>query len=178
MTNNPAKEYLRSIRKIVLEEKSLLAEYERLVHQIGQIRSVSLVDPGRMEDAAAGYESDARIGRARKRSHRHTDPTGDLASALADRLASLEAVFVKCTALRKEAEGIIECLPPDQRTIVREYYLMGNTWAGAAVAAAVSQRSCYRKHGDLLVRLNETQGRKIAALSCAAREARPIAKKN
>jgi RNA polymerase sigma factor (sigma-70 family) len=80
------------------------------------------------------------------------DPTGRTAAKLWDLAVLLANKLNELIALRTEIEQAVEGLPPEERRILRLYYIDGLTWEAVAEEVGYSVRQLSRKQKSIMER--------------------------
>jgi RNA polymerase sigma factor (sigma-70 family) len=78
------------------------------------------------------------------------DPTGRTAAMLWDLAVLLADKLNELIALRTEIEQAVDKLPPEERRILRLYYIEGLTWEAVAAEVGYSVRQLGRKQKSIM----------------------------
>ena len=126
--------------------KEKLEQYRQICREIEELEREK-------EAWANGRSGSDWLGDPRRNEGCHSDPTGQAAAHLWELSCMLAARLNELIALRLEIEQAIVTLPPDERRIIRLYYVEGHTLESVAELVGYSVRHLWRKRKEILQKL-------------------------
>jgi len=128
-------------------DKQAFMQYRHLCREIRELEEEK-------EALAAGsLPASWPIGTGSRSRGRRTDHVGDAAAQLWQLSQLLARRLNQLIALRREIEEFIEGLQPDERRILRFYYIEGLTWEQTAERTDYSVRQLSRKQRQIMQKL-------------------------
>ncbi len=126
--------------------KEKLEQYRQICREIEELE----------QEKAAWASGRAKAdwpGSGRRSEGSHSDPTAQSAAHLWELSCLLAARLNELVALRTEIERAIATLEPDERRIIRLYYVEGHTLESVAELVGYSVRHLWRKRKEILQKL-------------------------
>lgn len=122
--------------------KEKLEQYRQICREIHELEEEKTA-------LAAGHISGLHPAGERHSTGLPGDPTAQTAARLWELSKVLAARLNELIALRTEIEQAIDCLPPDERRIIRLYYVEGHSLESVAELVGYSVRHLWRKRRDI-----------------------------